>query len=188
LGPAFGEESLSLLTSRHARVRFRLRKHLIGSHMRWSRGQHLFFAVNQIAGVETGQLKTMTMGNRIGGTRLHTIPAKYTSIVIDVVDTSVTFGARDSGFGGVFRSLYIDAIRGTGGGAEETGYTFFQSVFVALQDVHAAESLLNLCAFQGAGTVGIILDDRWLKHLLQGDRHSLGDGSDVSDHGHASLL
>src|SRR5450759_15800 len=92
-GPAFGEESRSSLIRRHARIRFRLRKHLIGSHVRRSRRQHLLFPINQIARIETRQLKSMPMRNRIGRTSLHTIPAKYAPIVIDVVDAGVAFGA-----------------------------------------------------------------------------------------------
>src|SRR5208282_4576330 len=150
--------------------------------------QHLFFPVNQIACAESRQLKSMAMRNRIGRTSLHTIPAKYTAIVVDVVDAGVALGAGDSGFSGVFRGFYIAAIGRARGGAEETGYTFFQAVFVALQDVHAAIAFLKLCTFQGAGTVGIIFDDGGLKHLLQGDTHSLGYRSDVFDHGHTSVV
>src|SRR5271155_1765476 len=125
----------------------------------------------------------MTVGDRIGWARLHAIAAEYTSIVVDVVDAGVALGARNSGFSGVFRGLYIDAIGGAGSGAEETRYTFLQAVFVALQDVHAAKAFLKLCAFQRTRTVGIVLDDGGLKHLLAGDDHSLGDGADVFDHG-----
>jgi hypothetical protein len=53
--------------------------------------------------------------------------------------------------------------------------------------VHAAKALLKHGAFRGAGTVGIILDDGWLKHLPQGDGHSLGYGSDVLNHGHVCI-
>ena len=130
----------------------------------------------------------MTMRDGIGRTSLHTIAAKYTSIIVDVVDLSVAFGARNPFFSGVFRGFYVDAVRGTGGGAEETGYTLFQSIFVALQDVHAAKTFLKFCAFQRAGTVGIVLDDGWLKHLLQGDGHPLRYGADVFEHGHASSV
>jgi len=83
----------SLLTLPYARVRFRLRKYLIGSHVRWSRRQHLFFAINQIAGVEACQLKSMAMRNRIGWASFDTVAAKDTSVVIDVVDVGVAFGA-----------------------------------------------------------------------------------------------
>ena len=133
--------------------------------MRRSRRQHLFFAIDQIARIETRQLESMAMRNRIGGTGLHTIPTKYTSIIVDVVDAGVAFGARNPGLSGVFRGFYVDAVRGAGGGTEETGYTLFQPVFVALQDVHAAKAFLKLCAFQRAGTVGIVLNDGRLKHL-----------------------
>src|SRR5271163_177901 len=54
--------------------------------------------------------------------------------------------------------------------------------------MHAAKALLKHRAFRGAGAVGIILDDRGLKHLLQGDRHSLSDGADVLDHRHAPAI
>src|ERR1035437_980490 len=92
-GTGAWQNSRSSLTLRHARIRFRLRKHLIGSHMRRSRRQHLFFPVNQIARIETRQLNPMSMRNRIRRTSLHTIPTKYTSIVVDVVDTGVAFGS-----------------------------------------------------------------------------------------------
>src|SRR5208337_588060 len=172
----------------HARIRFRLCKHLIGSHVRRSRRQHLLFAVNQITGIETCQLKSMAVRNRIRRTSLYAIAAKYASIVVDVVDMSVAFGARNPFLGGVFRGFYVDAIGGAGGGTEETGHTLFQSVFVTLQHMHAAKAFLKLRAFQGAGPVGIVLDDGGLKHLLEGDGHPLSDGSDVFDHGHVLTL
>jgi hypothetical protein len=50
--------------------------------------------------------------------------------------------------------------------------------------VHAAETFLKFGAFQGAGAVGIVFDDGRLEHLLAGDDHSLGDGTDVFDYGH----
>ena len=126
----------------------------------------------------------MAMRNCIGRTSLHTIPTKYASIIVDVVDAGVAFGARNPFLRSILRGFYVDAIRGTSGGAEETSYTFLQSIFIALQDVHAAKAFLKFCAFQRAGTVGIVLDDGGLKHLLQGDGHPLGYGADVFDHGH----
>jgi len=100
-------------------------------------GQHLLFAVNQIAGIEGGQLKSVAVGDGVGGAGLHTITAEYASIIVDVIDLRVALGAGNALLGGVFGGLDIDAVRGAGGGAEETGDAFFQSVFVALQDVHA---------------------------------------------------
>ena len=163
-------------------------EHNVRSHVCWPGGQHLLLAVNQIAGVKRCQLEPVPVRNRVCRTSLHAISAKDTSIVIDVVDLGVALGAADAVFGGVICSLDVDAIRGTIGGAEEAGHAFFQAVFVALQDVHAAKTFLKFRAFQGAVAVGIVFDDRWLKHLLQSDGHSLSYGSDVFDHGHALLV
>ncbi len=150
-----------------------------------SRSQHLLFTINQIARIERSQLKSMSMRNRIGRTGLHAITTKYTSIIVNVVDMGVTFGA------GKFFSLQCfprllcrcnsrDRRPRTGKQA-----THFSSPFSSrCRDVHAAKALLKHCAFRLAGTVGIVLDNRGLKHLLQGDGHSLGYGSDVFDHGH----
>jgi len=100
----------------------------------------LLLAVNQIAGVKRSQLKPMPMRNRVRRASLHTIPAKDTSIVINVVDFGVAFGAAYAVFGGVVGGFDVDAVGGTVGSAEEAGYALFQSVFVALEDVGAAEA------------------------------------------------
>ena len=104
------------------------------------RSQHLLFAIHQPAGIERSNLKPMPMRNRIRRASLHTIPAKNTSIVVDVVDVGVALGAAYAVFGGVFGGFDVDAVRRAGGGAEKTGYAFFQAVFVALQYVDSAES------------------------------------------------
>src|ERR1700722_2174989 len=96
-------------------------------------GQHLLFAINQPARVKAGNLKSMPMRNRVRRASLHAIPTKYTSVIVDGVDASVSFGAAYAFFGGVFGGFNVDTIRGAGGGAEETGDTFFQAVFVALE-------------------------------------------------------
>ena len=89
----------------------------------------MLLTVNQIARAKGRQLKAVPMCNRIRRASLHTIPAKDTSIVIDVVDLRVAFGATDAMFGGVFRGFDVDTIRRAGGGTKEAGYTFFQAVF-----------------------------------------------------------
>jgi len=102
-------------------------EHLVGSHVRWGRGQHLLFAVNQIAGIEGGQLKSVAVGDGVGGAGLHTITAEYASIIVDVIDLRVALGAGNALLGGVFGGLDIDAVRGAGGGAEETGCLLYTS-------------------------------------------------------------
>src|SRR6202043_1013309 len=68
----------------------------VGPHVCWPGGQHLLLAVNQIAGVESRQLESMSMGNRIGRASLHAIAAENAAVVIDVVDLGVALGATDT--------------------------------------------------------------------------------------------
>ena len=126
----------------------------------------------------------MAVGDGVGGAGLDTVAAEDAAVVIDVVDLGVTLGAGDTLFGGVFGGLDVDAIGGAGSGAEETGDTLFQAVFVALEDVHAAETLLEFGAFERSGAVGVVLDDTRLEHFLAGDNHALGDGGGIFDDRH----
>ena len=92
-------------------------EHDVRSHMRGPGGQHLLLAVNQIAGIKRSQLKAVAMCDGIGGAGLNTIAAENASIVIDVIDLGVAFGAAHALLGGVIGSFDIDAIRWTIGGA-----------------------------------------------------------------------
>src|SRR5258706_860636 len=130
----------------------------------------------------------MPMRNRVSRTSLHAIPAKYTSIVINVVDFGVAFGAAYAVFGGVVGGFDVDAVRGTVGGAEEACDAFFESVFVALQNMRSAEAGLDTRAAQRAFAVGIIFHRGGLEHLHEGDAHALGDGGDVFQDRHAFLV
>ena len=154
-------------------------EHDVRSHMRGPGGQHLLLAVNQIAGVKGGELKAVAMRDGIGGAGLDTIAAKNASIVIDVIDLGVAFGAADALFGGVISSFDIDAIRRTIRGTQKAGHAFFQSIFVALQNVGAAESGLNARSAQRPFAIRIIFNRRGLEHLHEGDAHSFSDGGDV---------
>src|SRR5271168_5005470 len=172
------------LTPRHhlrrsPAIHIRLIKYDVLTHVRWPGRQHLLFAVNQIAGIKSSQLKPMPMRNRVRRASLHTIPAKDTSIVVDVVDFGVALGAAYAEFGGVVGGFDVDAVGGTVGGAEEAGYALFQSVFVALQDVGAAEAGFELRSLERSFAVGIIFYRRGLEHLHEGDAHPFGDGGDI---------
>src|ERR1700678_4083532 len=106
---------------RSSTIHVSLIKHNIRSHVRRTGSQHLLLAVNQIAGVKRGQLKSVPVRNRIRRASLHAIPAKNTTVVIDVVDSGVAFCAAYAVFSCVVGGFDVDAIRGTVGGAEETG-------------------------------------------------------------------
>ena len=149
----------------------------------------MLLTVNQIARAKRRQLKAVPMCNRIRRASFHTIPAKDTSIVIDVVDLRVAFGATDAMFGGVFGGFDVDTIRRAGGGTEEAGYTFLQPVFVALQNVGSAESGFDARASERTFSIGIIFHRGGLEHLHEGDAHALGDGRDVLQdrHGRSSI-
>ena len=154
-------------------------EHNAGAHMCWTWGEHLLLAVNQIAGIKGGQLKAVAMRDGIGGAGLDTIAAKNAAIVVDVIDLGVAFGAAHALFGDVIGSFDIDAIRRTIRGAQKAGYAFFQSIFVALQNVGAAEAGFNACAAERAFAIRIIFNRRGLEHLNEGDAHSFSDGGDV---------
>ena len=130
----------------------------------------------------------MAVGDGVGGAGLHTVTAEDAAVVVDVVDLGVAFGGGDAGGLGVLRGLDVDAVRGAGGGAEEAGDALFQAVFVALELVLAAEALLELGAAHGAFAIGVVLDFGRLKHLAEGDAHSLGDGGGVFDDRHTGSI
>ena len=159
-------------------------EHRVRSHVRWLRGQHLFFAVDQVAGVESRDFEAVSVSNRIRGTRLDTVSTKDTSIVVDVIDLGVTLCSAYSMLVRILCRLDIDAVRRAGRRAQETGYAFFQSVFIALQDVNATKTLLELGAPKRPRPIGIVLHLRGLKHLHEGDAHALGDGRNVLKNSH----
>src|ERR1700730_18141345 len=102
----------------------------VGSHVCWPGGEHLLLAVDQIAGVEGGQLKSVAVSDCIRGAGFNAVPAENAAVVIDVVNLGIALGAADTLLGGIFRGLDIDAIRGTISGAQEAGHALFQSVLV----------------------------------------------------------
>ena len=185
----FTSNSRTLTPRNHLRrspaIHVGLIEHNVGPHVRWPCGQHLLLAINQIAGAKRRQLKPMPMRNRVRRTSLHAVPTKDTSIVINVVDFGVAFGAAYAVFGGVVGGFDVDAVGGAVGGAEETGDAFFEAVFVALQDVGAAEAGFNAGAAQRAFAVGIIFYRGGLEHLHEGDAHAFGDGGDILQDRHA---
>ena len=85
---------------------------------------------------------------------------------------------------GILSRFDVDAIGWTGRRTQKTSNALLETVFVTLEHVHAAIALLKFCAFQRPWTIWIVLYNRGLEHLLEGDAHALGDGRDVFDHWH----
>ena len=92
----------------------------------------MLLAVDQVAGTEGRQLKSMAVGDRIRRTRFHAIAAKNTAVVIDVVDFGIPFAAADAELVGILGGLDIDALGWARSGAQEAGHALLQAVFVAL--------------------------------------------------------
>src|SRR5580698_4877474 len=172
-------KSKLLLSSQFPARHLSLIEYRIRSHVCWLGGQHLFFAIDQSTGVERGNLKTMPVRDGIGGASLHAVSAKYTSVVINIVDAGVALSAAHAVLSRVLGGLDVNTIRGAGGGAQETGYALLQPAFVALQHMDSAKAVLELRTLQRPRPVGIILHLRGLKHLHKGDAHALGNGRDV---------
>src|SRR5262250_2805236 len=82
--------------------------------------QQGLFAINQVAGVEGGQLETMAVGDGVSGAGLDAVAAEDAAVVVDVVDLGVALGAADAVLFRVLGGLNVDTVGGTGGGAKET--------------------------------------------------------------------
>jgi hypothetical protein len=156
--------------------------------MRWPGGQHLFFAVDQVAGVKARDLEAVPVGDRIRGTSLDAVSAEDASIVVDVINLGVALRPAYSMLGRILRRLDVNAVRGTGCRAQKASDALFQSVLIALQDVDAAKTLLELGAPKRSRPVRVVLDLRGLKHLHEGNAHALGDGRNVFQHWHTRLV
>jgi hypothetical protein len=74
------------------------------------RHQHVFFAHDQIGGVQAGEFESVTMGNGVGGAGLDAVAAEDAAVVIDVVDLGIALGAGDPLLGGVLGGFDIDAV------------------------------------------------------------------------------
>jgi len=146
--------------------------------------QEVFLTHDEVGGVEAGELESVAMGDGVGRARLDTVATEDAAVVVDVVDLGVTLGTGDAlGFGVVCR-FDVDAVGGTGCGAEEAGDTLFEAVFIALELVLAAETLLKFGSAHGTFAVGVVFDLGGLEDLFQGDAHSLGYSCGVLDDRH----
>src|SRR5262249_40421763 len=144
------------------------------------RHQQRFLAINQVAGIEGRELEAMAVGDGVGGAGLDAIAAEDAAVVIDVVDLGVALGAADAFFFGIVGGLNVNAIRGTGGCAEEAGNALFQAVFVALELVQSAETFLENSALIGELLVGVVLNDGGSKHLPKSNGHAFGNAGQVA--------
>jgi len=70
----------------------------------------------------------------------------------------------------------------------KAGVTVEKEPLLALENVHAAKTLLKLGTFQRPGPLGIVLHGRGLEHLQEGDGHALRDGRYVLQNRHKARI
>src|SRR5579875_2681389 len=125
------------------------------------------------------------MCDRIGGACFYAVAAEDTPVVVDVVDLSVPLGAGNPRLGRVLRGLNVDAIARACGRAQKTRNTLFQAVFIALQLVLAAETLLEHCPAQRPFAIRIVLHLGRLERLTKRDSHALRDRHRIAHNRHS---
>src|SRR5262249_25562003 len=141
----------------------------VGPHVGRHRREHLLLAIYETAGIERCYFKSMTVCDGVRRAGFYTVPTEYAPIVVDVINLGVAFGAAHPVRFGIFCSLDIDTIGGTSRGAQKTGNTLFQAIFVALQNVHTPVAFLKPRSLKRSRTVGVVLNQGRLKHLPKGD-------------------
>src|SRR5579864_5010330 len=142
--------------------------------------QQSFFAIDQVAGIEGGQLKAVPVRDGVRWAGLNAIAAEDAAVIVDVIDLGVALCAAYAVLFSIFGGLNVNAVGRTGGRAKETGHAFFQTIFVALQLMQSAEALLKNRALIGQLFVGIVLNNGGRKHLPQGYGHPFRNASQVA--------
>ncbi|HEY2645887.1 MAG TPA: hypothetical protein VGI34_02885 [Candidatus Acidoferrales bacterium] len=144
--------------------------------------EELFFAVDHCVDVGGGEFETMAVCNSICWASFHTIAAKNTSRVVDVVDAGITFAGGNSLCLGVFGGFDINAARRAGSGAQKAADALLQAIFVAMQDMDAAISRLEVNWF-----FGIIFRDGFPQHIAECHAETFNEGNECfasfSDYG-----
>ena len=89
----------------------------------------------------------MPVGDCIGGAGFHAIPAEDAARIIDVVNAGVPFARGNPVSLCVFSGLYVDSICRAGGRTKKAAHTFFQPIFVTMQDVNSTVARLKVHRF-----------------------------------------
>ncbi len=98
----------------------------------------MFFAIDQGVDVVGSEFDAVAVSDGVGGAGFYAVTAENASGIVDVVGLRIALARRNAVGGGIFRGLDVDAIRGTGCGAEKTTYALFVAVLVALKNMDAA--------------------------------------------------
>jgi hypothetical protein len=139
--------------------------------------EKLFFPIDQGIDVIRSELEAVAVGNRVRGAGFDAIPAENAARIINVVNAGVAFPRGNSAGIGIFGSFNVDAIRRASRGAEKASNALLEPRFVAMQYVNPAIARLKMHRFEG-----IILRDRFTKHIPEGHAESLNQcGKGLAD-------
>jgi hypothetical protein len=94
--------------------------------------EKLFFAVNEVCSIESGQFEAMSVCDGVRWTCLHTIATEDAAVIVDVIDRRITLSATNTVLSRVLGSLDVNAIRRTRSSTEKAGNALLQPIFVAL--------------------------------------------------------
>ena len=139
--------------------------------------EKLFFAIEQGIDVIRSELETVAVGNRIRRASLDAVSAENAARIINVVNAGVAFPRGNSAGIGIFGGFNVDAIRRASRGAEKASNALLEPRFVAVQHVNPAIARLKVHRLEG-----IILRDRFTKHIPEGHAESLNQcGKGLAD-------
>src|SRR5258708_12174396 len=94
-----------------------------------------------VRGVERREVKSVGVGDGVGGAGFHAISAENAAVVVNVVNLGVTLGPTYPVLGGVFSGLNVDAVGRAVGRPQEAGHTLFQSVLSPPHPMYAPQPL-----------------------------------------------
>jgi hypothetical protein len=141
--------------------------------------EEFFFAVDHGVDVGCGEFEAVAVGDGVGGAGFDAVAAEDASRVVDIVDAGVALARGNATGIGVFGGFDVDATGGAGGRAQEAADTFFEPIFVPVEDVNAAVAGLEMDRL-----FGIIFSHRLAQHIAEGDAEAL----DQCDEGFARFL
>ena len=130
--------------------------------------EQLLLAVHQGVDIVGSQFKAVPVSDGVGGASFDAIAAEDAARIVYVVHLGVAFSGGNAFGIGILRGLNIDAIRGTGRSAQKAANTLFQPILVALQNMNAAISRLEVDRI-----VRIVFRHRLAEHILERNRKAL---------------
>lgn len=144
--------------------------------------EKFFLAVDHGIDVGGGKLETMAVSNGIGWASFNAITAKNAARVINVVHACVSLAGGNALCVSIFRSFDINATCRAGCRTQEASNTFFESTFIAMQDVNSTVAGLKM-----NGLFGIIFRDGLPHHIAESHAETFYEGdkrfASVSDDG-----